>query len=251
MDPIDVFSSKAEVYDRYRWSYAPQAIETILTVSGLSTQDTLADIGAGTGILTQQFAGRVSRILAIEPNPEMHRLAVARLAGIPNCHVLAARAEATAITNQSIDLITVGQAANWFDPGPARREFARILKPGGYLAILRNYGTNKDLGEAIERIFPPQRDTGQWMRGKNQPRAYFFAGQPYQKRIFPLDAIQQTWDAFLGALLTASYAPDPDDPAYPQFEAGARRVFDLFSQDGFIKSQAETELLLGQIKPLR
>ena len=47
MDPIDVFSSKANVYDRYRWSYAPQAIEIILTVSGLSTQDTLADIGAG------------------------------------------------------------------------------------------------------------------------------------------------------------------------------------------------------------
>lgn len=247
MDPIDVFSSKAEVYDRNRWSYAPQAIETILAASRLSTQDTLADIGAGTGILTQQFAGRAGRILAIEPNAEMLRMAAIRLAQVPNCLLLAARAEATALASQSVDLITVAQAANWFDPEPTRREFARILKPGGWLAIFRNYGTDNEIGQALEPIFPPQCDTGIWMLGTSQPREFYFGGQPYQKLVFPLPAAQQTWNDFLGALLTTSYAPDPENPAYAPFEAAARDIFERFSQKGILHSHANTEVLIGQM----
>ena len=52
MDATDVFARKAQKYARYRWDYAPQAIETILDVTGVSTESSVADIGAGTGILT-------------------------------------------------------------------------------------------------------------------------------------------------------------------------------------------------------
>lgn len=250
MDPINVFSSKAEVYDRYRWSYAPQAIETILAVSALSNQDTLADIGAGTGILTQQFAGRAGRLLAIEPNPAMQRMAATRLAGVPHCHLLSARAEATALRASSVDLITVATAASWFDPEAARREFTRIIKPGGWLAILRNYQTdNEKVGGALELIFPPQCDTDRWAPGRKVPIEFYFNGQTYRKLVFELPAIRQTWGDFLGALLTTSFAPDPDHAAYPSFQAAARDIFERYSQDGILHSRANTEVLIGQMEP--
>jgi hypothetical protein len=46
------YSSKAEKYAKYRWGYAAQAIQTIFDVTGISSQSCVADIGAGTGILT-------------------------------------------------------------------------------------------------------------------------------------------------------------------------------------------------------
>jgi ubiquinone/menaquinone biosynthesis C-methylase UbiE len=247
MDPIQVFSTKAKLYDRYRWSYAPQAIEAILLESKLSKDATIADIGAGTGILTQQFTGRAGRLIAIEPNPEMGEQAAYRLAGVPNCHLLAARAENLALRDHSVDLITVATASSWFQPEAARREFNRIIKPGGWLAILHNFGTNRELGEALNPVFPPQCDTEQWMIGKCQPKTYYFGAQSYRKLVFPLPPTTQTWGDFLGALLTTSFAPSLKDPQYPRFEADARLVFEQFSEDGCIQVQAVTELVLGQI----
>ena len=61
MDTTEVFSSKAEKYAKYRWDYAPQAIQTILEVTQVSRQSSVADIGAGTGILTKHFMGKVKQ----------------------------------------------------------------------------------------------------------------------------------------------------------------------------------------------
>jgi predicted RNA methylase len=56
MDPTEVFSSKAQKYARYRWDYAPQAIQTLFSVTQVSRESVVADIGAGTGILTAPAA---------------------------------------------------------------------------------------------------------------------------------------------------------------------------------------------------
>ena len=76
MDPVDVFSSKADIYAKYRWSYAPEAIQTIFDHTGISQESCIADIGAGTGILTREFIGKVKYIFAVEPNLEMRDIAV-------------------------------------------------------------------------------------------------------------------------------------------------------------------------------
>lgn len=54
---VDVFTGKAARYAKHRWDYAPQAIQTISDVTGISEQSVVADIGAGTGILTRHFIG--------------------------------------------------------------------------------------------------------------------------------------------------------------------------------------------------
>jgi SAM-dependent methyltransferase len=243
--PFSAFSSKAEKYARYRWDYAPQAIETIFSITGLNEQKVVADIGAGPGILTRHFMGRVHCVYAVEPNVEMRGLAVRFLASDPTCRIVEGCAEATGLPDHSVDLVTAATATNWFDPLPARAEFLRILKPGGWLAIVRNFATNREVGEALEAVYPTETDTAELMKGIDTPKEFYFGRGDFQKFGFEF-TISQTWDKFFGALCTASYAPDEDNPWFDGFEQGSRQVFERFSRGGFLISHAVTEVLLGK-----
>jgi len=249
MDPIDVFSAKAEKYARYRWGYALEAIQIIVDQTGITEESRIADIGAGTGILTKEFIGTVKKIFAVEPNPEMRAIAARELDHYPSCQVINGRAEATTLDDHSVDLVTAAQAIHWFEPEAARREFHRILKPGGWLAICRNYGTNQDLGEALQDVYPTDPDTETWMVGKRKPRSYYFDGDDFLISVFPFRS-QLTWEEFFGSLSTASNAPDEGSSQYAQFEHKARGVFDKFNKDGWFEVQGMTELYLGQISKL-
>lgn len=126
-----VYSNKAENYAKYRWDYAPAAIEAICEIAQLSAHSSIADIGAGTGILTKHFAGKVQKVYAIEPNLEMRQIAATELASSPSVSVMNGSAEATKLPGQSVDTITVAQSIHWFDPEPAKQEMLRILKKNG------------------------------------------------------------------------------------------------------------------------
>ena len=243
---IYIFSSKAEIYAKYRWRYAPEAIQTIFDHTRITQASTVADIGAGTGILTREFIGKVKQIFAVEPNPAMRSIAQRELGQFSTCQVIDGRAEETTLESDSVDLIIAATSVHWFEPESSRREFYRILKPGGWLALCRNYGTNRDLGEALLSVYPPENDTESLMVGKHQARSFYYGGEKYLKMDFPFE-IKLTWKAFLGSLSTASYAPDEDSPLYVQFERDARSVFDEFSIDNQIEVQGMTELYLGQI----
>ena len=247
MEPIEVFSSKAEKYARFRWDYTSQAIQTIFDVTQISRQSSVADIGAGTGILTKHFIGKVKQVFAVEPNEAMRQMAKRTLGVQPSCQIIDGRAEATTLSDHSVDLITVAEAFNWFDPQPTRAEFMRILKPGGWLAKLHNYGTNKELGEALEKIYPKETDTLTIMLGKGTSMSFYYGSDDYLRRTFVF-SVEEMWNKFIGALSSASFAPDEDSPWYADFECAARSIFDRFSSGGLLILHAVTELCLGQIK---
>lgn len=47
-------------------------------------------------------------------------------------------AESTTLAGHSIDLVTAGQAFHWFDPSRTRREFDRVLRGPGWVALIWN-----------------------------------------------------------------------------------------------------------------
>ena len=136
----------------------------------------------------------------------------------------------------------------WFGLHPTRFEFLRILKPGGWLAILRNVGTNRELGQALAEVLPAGGvlDTSDGMVGRDVPKRLYYGGVDVPRQTFAFTT-HQTWDAFLGGLATAADAPDETSPLYAGFERAARRVFDRFAAGDHLGSHAMTELYLGQV----
>lgn len=123
------FAGRALDYDRYRPRYSGATINAIL--DGF-TAPVVADVGAGTGIASRALRDAGARVIAVEPNAEMRALIVAE----PALDVRIGSAERTGLGDAAVDIVTVFQAFHWFDALRALDEFARILKPGGRLAIV-------------------------------------------------------------------------------------------------------------------
>jgi SAM-dependent methyltransferase len=248
---VTAYSTKAAHYARYRWHYAVEAILTLVDVAQLGPTSVIADVGAGTGILSRQLADQcsVKRIYAIEPNHEMRALAQEQLAPYACCTVLDGTAEAIPLPDRCVDLIAVAQAIHWFEPEAAHAEFRRISRPGGWLALLRNYGTDEVLGRVLAALMVEEngveaQHTAQ--RPGSKPSRYYCGGAPPLTRTFPF-VLQEPWETFLGSLCSASFTPNEDHPFYARFEHEARKMFSRLSVDGLLAVRGETELITGHV----
>lgn len=248
MDTSTVYSAKAAHYAKHRWDYHADAVQTIIDTAQLTAASCVADIGAGTGIFTRHLAPLVARIYAVEPNAEMRQQAEQALAGFPSCVVLAGSAEDTGLPAAGVDLITVAQSIHWFEPEPARRELCRILRAGGWLAILRNIRSEDALAKATGRLmtleYGMKQDISDRLRATESAPFYFGEGT-WQRRTFPFSS-QIDLDGFLGALHSVAATPDADDPHYHRLLEAARKVFAECSVDGRCTINGETELYIGQ-----
>lgn len=248
MDSKTVFSTKAEKYAKYRWEYAAAAIEKVLGITQMSMQSTVADIGAGTGKLARQFLAKAQKIYAIEPNFELRQILTRELGSLPSISVIDGCAEATTLTNHSVDVITVAQAIHWFDPEPARQEMLRILKEDGWLALLSNNGTNREKYEAIQSLMTEEYGANMSVvmeRPKEKPPRFYFGNEDFQTFVFPF-TFQQGWAEFIGALTTVSFMPDENHPLFPKLETEAKKIFSQYSRQGYWKVEGETELIIGR-----
>jgi ubiquinone/menaquinone biosynthesis C-methylase UbiE len=242
----NLYSAKAENYAKYRWDYAPGAIVAIFDSAGITDQTVIADLGAGTGILTQHFVGKAKLVYALEPEAEMRAELEKTFAGNPLCQMRDHSAEKTGLPDHSIDLITVGQAIHWFEPQAARSEFRRILKSGGWLAVLYNNGTDAVYEKAVKTLFAQFSRPGPARRIIHLPMSFYFGHETYQKLLFPFE-YSHNWESFLGQLMSSAFLPDEHSPNFGEFEAKAMEVFEGLSVGGRVKSTGETELFLGEI----
>ena len=79
-------------------------------------------------------------VTAVEPGAGMRGVAEPH----PNVTWLDSRAEATGLGAESVDLVLSAQSFHWFRPDEAIKEFARILRSGGRLAIMWNRRSQTD-----------------------------------------------------------------------------------------------------------
>ena len=137
-DPTQRFSDRVEDYIRYRPDYPPAVVDILELECYLTRDAVVADIGSGTGKLAALFLQHGNPVFGVEPNQAMRQAAESLHRQYPNFTSLAGRSEAIPLADVSVDFIIAGQAYHWFDPEPTRAEFARILKPNGWVVLVWN-----------------------------------------------------------------------------------------------------------------
>ncbi|MBT0772707.1 methyltransferase domain-containing protein [Kineosporia sp. J2-2] len=130
------FGANAAGYDSRRPDW-PAATAAWLTGAepGSGREGTaldVVDLGAGTGKLTSTLAELGHRVTAVEPDPGMLDVLSRKL---PQVTAVRAAAERIPLPDGSADVVTVAQAWHWMEQPAAALEIARVLRPGGLLAV--------------------------------------------------------------------------------------------------------------------
>jgi ubiquinone/menaquinone biosynthesis C-methylase UbiE len=146
------FGRIAVEYDDVRPEYAPEALARAEEALGLGAGSSVVDLAAGSGKLTRALAQRFGDVTAVEPNDEMRGVLAQRSAGI---RVLAGTAERMPLPDSSADAVFVGDAFHWFDGAAAVDELARVLRPGGGVALLWNHWWSDGDDRTSNSLEPP------------------------------------------------------------------------------------------------
>ena len=250
IDPLTRFSDRVRDYVAYRPRY-PDQVLSWLQERGLSPSHVVADVGSGTGILTELLLRAGCSVVAVEPNPEMRRAAEAALGEEPGYRSISGSAEATTLESGSIDLITVGQAFHWFDPIAAKREFARILRPGGRLALIWN--DRQTRANSFMRGYEKLLDD--WGRDYRKASYHHRPLAETLTQLFDRGSLttsfpnQQALDeeGLVGRFFSASYTPGKEEPQRAAAEDAARQLFRAHQEDGVVVINYLTTVELGEI----
>jgi SAM-dependent methyltransferase len=251
-DPTKRFSGKADNYVKYRPSYPPAVLDLLRKEAGLSPASVIADVGSGTGKLSILFLEHGNTVYGVEPNDEMRTAGERLLREHGKFVSVAATAEATGLPDNSVDLVAAGQAFHWFEPVAARREFNRILRPGGFVVLVWNdWGRSsspanrayEDLLEDFGLFFHQTKHSN--ASGEEVVERFFAPGHCRQ---FHFDNHQEyTLSGIRGRLLSSSYAPPPGHPNYAPMMARLESIYDEFQANGRLRIEYDTTVFLGRL----
>jgi ubiquinone/menaquinone biosynthesis C-methylase UbiE len=244
------FSSRVDNYVRYRPGYPTEVLELLKAECGLTSDSVIADIAFGTGIFTWMLLENGNRVFGVEPNAEMRRAGEQFLKSYSRFTSVAGTAEETTLPDHGVDFVTAAQAAHWFDREQARREFIRILKPGGWLVLVWNDRRldSTEFQRQYEQLLRTYGTDYEDVRQRGMTLAIDgFFGQSFQTRSFEY---KQAFDfaGLEGRLLSSSYIPQKDHPRYDPMMRELRRIFDEHHMDGRVSFDYDTRVYYGHVK---
>lgn len=250
LDAKQRFSTRVADYVRYRPSYPSALLDLLRAECGLRPGHVIADIGSGTGFLSELFLKNGNRVYGVEPNKDMRRAGEEYLASYDGFSSIEGSAEATTLDDSSVDFVTAGQSFHWFEPDAARREFVRILKPGGWMVIAWN---DRRMEEAsftrayeniLERFGIDYKNVKDSYPEADRIRSFL---TNFSQRDLPNHQILD-WDSLRGRLRSSSFSPTEGHPDYAPMMEGLRKLFDAYQQDGQVRMDYFTRVYFGHVK---
>lgn len=226
------FGEVADAYERARPGYPDDAVRWL--TGGDPCR--VVDLGAGTGKLTRSLVALGHEVTAVEPLPEM--LDHLR-AAVPGATALEGSAEAIPLPDGAADVVVCAQSFHWFDHGVALPEIARVLRPGGRLALVWN--TRDDTTPWVATLSDTVcgRETIEERDAYEPVDASGLFG-PVERAVFafaqPLDR-----ETLLDLVLSRSYCAVRSEAERAPVLAEAGRIFDAHAVDGTIELAYLTE----------
>lgn len=251
IDAAKRFSNRVKEYKNHRPGYPPGVIDFLLAKDALLHGSVVADIGAGTGLLTRLLLPHTKVVYAVEPNDAMRGEMEQELAASEKLRSRKGTAEQTGLADHSIDLVAAAQAFHWFDADKARAEFRRILKPGGFVALIWNLRDveaddfQRDYESMLRNLIPNYKETHK-RSASDEPILRFFASA---KIDFFQTSNAQSFDmpSLKGRLLSSSYTPKPPDPAFDLLISHVEKLFNQYQVNGRVRFYYKTNLYLGRL----
>jgi ubiquinone/menaquinone biosynthesis C-methylase UbiE len=192
-------------------------------------------------------------VFSIEPNASMRETAERILKRFPRLVSTDGKAEATTLKASSVDFITAAQAFHWFDRERAKREFMRVLKPGGWVVLIWNERRLdstpflKDYENLLLQYGTDYKD----VRHENVTAeiAEFFA--PGDHKLKSLENVQLfDFNSLKGRLCSASYTPEPGHPNFEPMISKLEEIFDRNKSGGTVSFEYDTKIFYGQLAPV-
>ena len=251
MDSTLRFSNRVENYVKYRPRYPGDVIEALQKDCALTSASLIADIGSGTGALTELFLQNGNQVVAVEPNREMRKAAEDLLNIYPGFRSIEGRAEATTLNDLSFDFVVVGQAFHWFDIREARREFMRIIKPSGWVMVVWNeraFDTTPFL-VAYDQLL--QRHAPDYARERHK-NVYdtalddFYGVGGFASKAFHYSQ-ELDYEGMKGRLLSSSYTPVPGHPNYEPMIAELSEIYRDHEINGRVTFEYITRMYFGRL----
>jgi ubiquinone/menaquinone biosynthesis C-methylase UbiE len=249
-DPTKRFSNRVENYVKYRPGYPQEILRLFRDEMGLRQSSAVADIGSGTGISAKLFLENGNPVFGVEPNEPMRRAAEEFLKDFPAFTSLAGTSTNTGLPDNSIDLITAFQAFHWFEGDETSAEFARILKPNGYVALIWNERQTdatpflREYERFLLKFAADYTKVRHENTGEKELREFFkkdFLRKTFQnEQILDLDGLE-------GRVLSSSYMPAADDAGYEPMAEELKALFTKYQENGRITLLYDTRVNYGQL----
>lgn len=235
------FDSKSESYEQGRPSYPEPALRFLCEKMALDGAMTVADIGAGTGLLTRALQGIFANVIAVEPNDEMRsRLGPRAVKGT---------AEQTTLPSNSVHAIFAAQAFHWFHVEHTRAEFMRLLKGPRGVALLwneRDKSGTAGLGE-LEKIMCTLRgSTPQSLEADETAIQIFFQTPELNSAEFE-NSVKLSRDSLHAMVLSRSYAPKSHTLEHEVLTRTLDALFDSHSENGHFRLPYKTRVYWGHL----
>lgn len=244
------FTGRSAPYVKFRPSYPDAVLDAISERCPLNDRTMVADVGAGTGIFSGLLLERGATVISVEPNEEMRQAAGTYLRDYGNSLIVPGHGEKTGLVKRSLDLVTVAQAFHWMSPQETKIEFQRILKPGGFVALIWN---ERDVTTPFGKAYEEALDTYTEHTTHSHHTTVGTLGIEsfYDPAGFDLltfrNPQQLDLEGLLGRLDSTSYAPKPDDENYTPLRERVKEIVTNHAKNGEIIFDYDTRLYIGQL----